>query len=292
MNRRLKIITICNIIIIAILSFLIICLASEYSNNTFEQSNEVSMELETSNIDISTATSIIEEESIIEILPIALSYVIYEGNIEPILKTEKQFCISEIEVRQTIINQSKQFKYYDENNIYFQLLQQDIVTYTECLYYYEQQLQIIYSAWETMPEPTNIEETKAFIWAYLRSQGFNEYVCAGIMANIQAECGFQWNIYSPGYESYGICQWLLEYSNIANATLIEQLNFLVQTMPKQFNNPNFNQSYKNINYDTFIALQDEQEAAAAFMLIYERPANVNPIIRQQYATEIYNQFIG
>lgn len=247
---------------------------------------------DTVDIDISLEDEIsIADESEVEMIPSVFSYVFYDGNLEPLLKQEKQFCVSEVEIREQIIAYSKQFNYFDEKNIYFQMLEQDIMSYTQYIYLYEQQLQSIYSAWETMPEPTDIKTTKDFIWAYLRNQGFNEYVSAGIMANIQAECAFQWNIYSPHYESYGICQWLLQFNDIANATLTEQLIFLTETMPKQFNNPGFNQSYKNMDYNTFLALQDEKEAAAAFMLIYERPANINPAMRQDYATEIYKEFV-
>ena len=48
------------------------------------------------------------------------------------------------------------------------------------------------------------------IWRYMKAQGWNDYVCAGIMGNIMAEVGGQtldirYTLSSSGY--YGMCQW-------------------------------------------------------------------------------------
>lgn len=54
------------------------------------------------------------------------------------------------------------------------------------------------------------------IWNFMKAQGWNDYVCAGIMGNIMAEVGGQsfnirYDAYGDGY--YGICQWNRGYGN-------------------------------------------------------------------------------
>ena len=72
------------------------------------------------------------------------------------------------------------------------------------------------------------------IWYYLKKLGYNDYVCAGIMGNIMAECGgqtlnIQPYIYNSTFEYYGICQWSLKYCpSVKDMSLDEQLKFLSQ----------------------------------------------------------------
>lgn len=238
----------------------------------------------------------IEEEIPIveEKLPAANLYVRYLEDSETQLKAEKKFCQEEIDKRVNIINESKELDYYDAENEYFKLLEQDIVIYTEHRDYYEEKLQEVYSSIKiTQSVKVNPQAAKEQIWIMLRAKGFNEYVTAGIMGNIQAECGFKWNIYSAGGESYGICQWLLKYCpEVAGMTLEEQIDYLLKTIERPFNSSSYNRNYKNTTYNQFINLQSEREAAAAFMLIYERPASKDPTKRSNYATEIYKEFVG
>ena len=240
-----------------------------------------------------------ESEPVVEEvkLPAASLYERYLGDSETQLKTEKKFCQGEIDKRINIIDESKELDYYDVENEYFQLLEQDIVIYAEHRDYYETKLQEIYNSVKfSQSIKVNPQEAKEQIWIMLRARGFNEYVTAGIMGNIQAECGFKWNVYSAGGESYGICQWLLKYvPEISGASLEEQIDYLLTgkyNMKSTFNSSSYNRNYKNINYEQFINLQDEREAAAAFMLIYERPTSKDPTKRSNYASEIYKEFVG
>lgn len=264
-------------------------MVSEEESVVSEEESEI---IEPSLPSIEEEIPIVEEK-----LPAANLYIRYLGDNETQLKTEKKFCQEEIDKRVNIINESKELDYYDTENEYFKLLEQDIVIYTEHRNYYEEKLQEVYSSIKiTQSVKVNPQAAKEQIWIMLRAKGFNEYVTAGIMGNIQAECGFKWNVYSAGGESYGICQWLLKYvPEISGASLEEQIDYLLNgkyNMKSAFNSSSYNKNYKNINYEQFINLQDEREAAAAFMLIYERPASKDPTKRSNYATEIYKEFVG
>ena len=53
------------------------------------------------------------------------------------------------------------------------------------------------------------------IWRYMKAQGWNDYVCAGIMGNLMTEVGGQtldirYTLSSNSY--YGMCQWNRGYS--------------------------------------------------------------------------------
>lgn len=135
------------------------------------------------------------------------------------------------------------------------------------------------------------------IWHYLKKLGYNDYVCAGIMGNIMAECGgqtlnIQPYIYNSTFEYYGICQWSLKYCpSVKDMTLDEQLKFLSQTIEKEFNI--FGTRYKeNFKYKDFIGLKNEQDAALAFAKSYERCSSKYYLIRQKNAEIAYNYFVS
>ena len=134
-------------------------------------------------------------------------------------------------------------------------------------------------------EYTSDYENAHYIWNYLKSAGYNNYVVAGIMGNIMAEVGghtlrIPW--YVKGYGYYGICQWMLRYSpDVEDQDLKGQLDFLIKTMPKNMQ-----------SYEVFITLQDEQEAALMFARQYERCTSASYYKRQVNASKAYNYFVG
>lgn len=135
------------------------------------------------------------------------------------------------------------------------------------------------------------------VWYYLKNLGYNNYVCAGIMGNIMAECGGQTlNIQPYIYDStrnyYGICQWSLKCCpSVKDKSLNEQLKYLSSTIENEFNI--FGKRYKeNFNYKDFISLQDEQEAALAFAKSYEKCSSKYYLIRQKNAKVAYNYFVS
>ena len=133
-----------------------------------------------------------------------------------------------------------------------------------------------------------------YIWRFLKSQGFNDYVCAGIMGNIMTEVGGQtlninWSASGNGY--YGICQWNKAYSNIWGAGLEAQCNYLLNTLQYEFDTFGF-KYYKGFNYNAFINMTNSREAALAFAKSYERCSSAHYGVRQDNAVKAYNYFVN
>ena len=131
------------------------------------------------------------------------------------------------------------------------------------------------------------------IYNFLKQQGYNEYVIAGILGNMMSEAGgqtlsIQVDAYSPGY--YGICQWSLKYNpQLSNSDLNTQLNFLVNSMEYEFNT--FGKLYKKgFDYEAFTLMTDAEEAALAFAKCYERCASGSYKVRQKNATKAFKFF--
>ena len=156
---------------------------------------------------------------------------------------------------------------------------------------------------ETEPETKWVSDEKfeeypaaSEIWIYLKEQGYNDYVCAGIIGNIMAECGGNTLqitpvIYSPGNYFYGICQWnRTYYSEVFNLELQEQLNFLMSNIEYEMNT--FGYAFRNnFGYDEFLQLENEQDVALAFAKCYERCDKAHYAVRQTNATIAYNYFV-
>ena len=118
----------------------------------------------------------------------------------------------------------------------------------------------------------------------MKAQGWNDYVCAGIMGNLMAEVGGQtldisrWAQYSAtNTKYYGICQWAgsrkQRLLNDFGTTLESQLRFLsvelFEVIPKG---------------SSFYNMQDEKEAALYFAKYYERCGTSSYSVRQSNAT--------
>lgn len=131
-----------------------------------------------------------------------------------------------------------------------------------------------------------------YVWKYLKAQGYNDYICAGIMGNLMAEVGGQtlnlnWSASGNGY--YGMCQWNKAYSQIWGANLEDQCNFLINTIKYEFDTFGFNY-YKGFNYDAFLNMTDCKEAALAFAKCYERCGSGSYNVRKENAMKAYNYF--
>lgn len=92
-------------------------------------------------------------------------------------------------------------------------------------------------------------------WMTMKSYGWSDVVCAGIIGNMMAEVGghtlnLQWNSYSGSY--YGLCQWaLIYYTGPSNATISQQMNYLYGDIRQQFNNYGSNY-YRGFNFNAFL----------------------------------------
>ena len=136
------------------------------------------------------------------------------------------------------------------------------------------------------------EATEA--WLYMKEQGWNDYVCAGIMGNLMAETGGQTlnlnpKLYCQGY--YGICQWNKNHkSAIWGKGLTKQLEYMNSNIKSEIDT--YGYAYKKgFKFDTFLNLTNEKEAALAFAKSYERCASSTYEVRQKNATKAYDYFV-
>lgn len=129
------------------------------------------------------------------------------------------------------------------------------------------------------------------VWLYLKGLGYNDYVCAGILGNMMAEVGGQTlNLKHMSRGSYfGLCQWSKSYSGVWGASLSGQLAFLKKTIGYEFNT--YGSKYKSgFNYNQFLQLKNEKQAALAFAKCYERCDSASYNVRQQNATKALKYF--
>ena len=131
-------------------------------------------------------------------------------------------------------------------------------------------------------------------WRYMKSLGWNDYVCAGIIGNMMSETGGQTLALKPsawGGNFYGLCQWGPGYKEIWDKPIDEQLKFLGDTVKYEFDT--YGSKYaSNFNYNSFLSLTNEKEAAMAFAKCYERCASFSYEVRKNNATKAYNYFVG
>lgn len=147
--------------------------------------------------------------------------------------------------------------------------------------------------------PTGDYEVAKYIWSYFKKLGWSDSVAAGVMGNIMTESGgqsledIQWWIKDSRGNHYGICQWSLKYySEIDNASLDEQLDFLASSIEKEINS--FGYKYKSgFDYQQFLELDSVDEAALAFAKSYERCRGGSGYDRRTKNAKIaYNYFVG
>ena len=103
------------------------------------------------------------------------------------------------------------------------------------------------------------------VWTALRSQGWSNMVCAGIMGNMMRECGgdtfyLQWDIIGSG-SHYGLCQWSKAYHpNAWHLSVEEQVEYLANTL----------------DISIFDLCETPEEVAYVFCEVYERPGRIDP----------------
>lgn len=135
-----------------------------------------------------------------------------------------------------------------------------------------------------------------YVWEKLKSYGYNDYVCAGIMGNLMAEVGGQTlNLEYEKYSSetkgyYGICQWSKSYSEVWYTDLKTQVNFLSRSILYELDTYGFKYK-KGFDYVDFCDLTNEKEAALAFAKCYERCGKGSYEQRQLNATAAYNYYV-
>ena len=135
------------------------------------------------------------------------------------------------------------------------------------------------------------------IWLYMKSLGWSDAVCAGVMGNIMAEVGghtlnIRPYLYDSSGQYYGMCQWYIGYyPQIKGASLQTQCNYLRDTIKKELNTFGYKYS-SSMNYANFLALTSPSEAAVVFAKCYERCASFSYNSRQTNAQKAYSYFVG
>lgn len=133
----------------------------------------------------------------------------------------------------------------------------------------------------------------AKVFEFLIQQGYSREVACGIIGNMMVECGghtlnLKPFVYSPSGRYYGLCQWNIGYG-LHGSSFERQLEFLVSNIEREFNV--FGKCYqKDFDYESFISLNDVQEAALAFAESYERCCSSSFNARKQAASEAYSYF--
>lgn len=133
------------------------------------------------------------------------------------------------------------------------------------------------------------------IWLYMKSLGWSDEVCAGIIGNIMTEVGgqtlnIQYSLYDKSRDYYGMCQWSKKYyKEIFGKGLKKQCNFLRDTIQNEINM--FGNNYSSeMNFDLFLKINTPEEAALIFAKCYERCASFSYEIRQENAKTAYQYF--
>lgn len=142
---------------------------------------------------------------------------------------------------------------------------------------------------QTDPVGSTAEEA----WKILKSYGYSDNVCAGMIGNFMVECGgytfnLQYNIKGCGY---GLAQWICERVTLLfemygyEPTLAQQLEYVkfemegIQFMPVEGN-----------TYETFLNSTSPESAAVSFAKCFERCAWGTYEIRKGCARLAYNTF--
>lgn len=135
----------------------------------------------------------------------------------------------------------------------------------------------------------------AKVFQYFMQRGFTKEATCAIIGNMMIETSggglnLKPNIYSKSGNYYGLCQWSLRYyPETKNISFEDQLDYLFNTMPWEFNT--FGWLYEDgFNYKDFIRMTDPAEAAIAFAKVYERCTPISYKLRENAAIKAYKYF--
>ena len=133
------------------------------------------------------------------------------------------------------------------------------------------------------------------VWHYLtETMELNEHVAAGILGNMMAEVGGQTldlQVDCSGRGYYGICQWSRKYMvyDITGSNLDTQLGYLNETIEDEF--AVFGDLYMSgFTYQDFCNMQNAQDAAKAFAVVYERCGSGSHGVRKSNAVTAYEYY--
>lgn len=159
---------------------------------------------------------------------------------------------------------------------------------------------------EIQPTPEELLWTKRWeecsvateIWLQMKSYGWTDAACAGIMGNIMRETGgdtlkhITSNIYNKSKSHYGLCQWATRYypqiqpTETWTPSTMEQIEFLRYTINNQ---KTLHHSY-GFTEEYLLTATDYREVAKKFCDGYERPAE-NSTRRENNAEKAWKYFV-
>lgn len=161
----------------------------------------------------------------------------------------------------------------------------------------------------TQPANVNVTNVVQECYNYIRSLGYNHAIACGILANIQAESGFNTGIHGDNGTSAGLMQWHLSrmtamqqhagsnWASNIEGQLDYGLNVEVKTGQDQ-NMINLRNALDHIENTP----DGAEQAAAAWIRYFERPKGFNPEkadynpdlykTRQEYAAGFYQSISG
>ncbi len=205
------------------------------------------------------------------------------------LKSLVAECTSRMEAATTMAESGKALGYEDDDPVLI-LAQQEYDNAESDLEYYQELLDAAKWAKKVAEYPEACQ-----VWKYLtETMGLNDHVAAGILGNMMAEVGgqtldLQIDCCERGY--YGICQWRRVYMiyDITGGSLATQLDYLNSTIQDEFSV--FGKLYSSgFDYEDFCNLDNEQTAAIAFAIVYERCGSGSYSVRKQNAITAYEYF--
>lgn len=136
------------------------------------------------------------------------------------------------------------------------------------------------------------------IWLQMKSYGWTDAACAGIMGNIMRETGgdtlkyIASDIYNKSKSHYGLCQWAKRYypdiqpTDTWTPSTVEQVEFLRYTI---INQRTLHHSY-GFDEEYLKTATDYREVAKKFCDGYERPAE-NSTRRENNAEKAWRYFV-
>lgn len=297
-----------NIVCIILCVILLLSNISTFIYFSMDGSSSTSSVVESTISDISSEetkeeSSLYEEESSIdeevseeneepELEPASSFYeLLTEGDLVLFTK-ELEYCEAQSDTALEAYNNLIALGYSPEDEMLI-CLEQDAVTFLEYANHYTKIIQDQYavrypsSALEEYPAAT-------YIWGYMKDQGWSDYVCAGIMGNIMQETGGRTlDIdYMHSNKYYGMCCWRKDYHpEVVGLDLEGQCAYLVKTTISCFNDCGYLYE-EGYDFEKFLAAESIKEAAAAFMIVYERPGHTDPTKRTENGEKAYKYFVG
>lgn len=279
------------LIVVSTLAFLI-----SNADDTVSSSSSITTDDEnTSCNDSSDAVDEIVEESEASDATLSLAseqYVIVKSDSVSTLKNELSYCEEKLYLSQSIIELTATTGYADYFSHFVELLHQDCKNYKDYIDYYKEAIAHL----DEIKYTQGLQDYPAatYIWHYMKDQGWSDLVCAGIMGNIMQETGGRTltidYLHNEAY--YGMCCWNKEYHpDVVGLGLEGQCAYLIKTTKEIMETYGYLYQ-KGYTFQDFLEAESIEEAANAFMVVYERPGGSSSKKRIENGERAYAYFVG